>query len=77
MPPRIAAECKVRCVTAAAEIANIMRQISHLDLAAVRCSPFTRIGEHPTDTGADERFRAILPLRGGSRLCTIPKGSIK
>ncbi|CAK1355384.1 unnamed protein product [Cercospora beticola] len=34
MPPRIAAECKVRCVTAAAEIANIMRQISHLDLAA-------------------------------------------
>ncbi|KAF2211596.1 hypothetical protein CERZMDRAFT_106468 [Cercospora zeae-maydis SCOH1-5] len=38
MPARIAAECKVRCVTAAAEIANVMRQISHLDLAAL--NPF-------------------------------------
>lgn len=77
MPPRIAAECKVRCVTAAAEIANIMRQISHLDLAAVRCRSSTRITEHPTDTGADERFCAILPLRGGSRFCTVPESSIK
>lgn len=35
MPSRISAESKVRCITAAAEIANIMRTISHLDLAAV------------------------------------------
>lgn len=36
MPARIAAESKVRCITAAAEIASIMRQVSHLDLSAVR-----------------------------------------
>jgi hypothetical protein len=35
MPARISAESKVRCITAAAEIASIMRQISHLDLSAV------------------------------------------
>lgn len=35
MPARLAAESKVRCITAAAEIANIMRQVSHLDLSAV------------------------------------------
>ena len=37
MPARISAESKVRCITAAAEIASIMRQISHLDLSAVSC----------------------------------------
>lgn len=35
MPARISAESKVRCITAAAEIASIMRQISHLDLSSV------------------------------------------
>ena len=35
MPARISAESKVRCITAAAEIASIMRQISHLDLSTV------------------------------------------
>ena len=35
MPSRISAESKVRCITAAAEIASIMRQISHLDLCTV------------------------------------------
>jgi len=42
MPARISAESKVRCITAAAEIASIMRQISHLDLCTVSCS---RAGE--------------------------------
>jgi len=35
MPARVSAESKVRCITAAGEIASIMRQISHLDLAMV------------------------------------------
>nr|POE47795.1 tropolone cluster transcription factor tropk [Quercus suber] len=35
LPSRVSAESKVRCITAAAEIASIMRQISHLDLSAV------------------------------------------
>ena len=38
MPTRLSAESKVRCITAAAEIASIMRTISHLDLAAM--NPF-------------------------------------
>ena len=35
MPARVSAESKVRCITAAAEISTIMRQISHLDLSVV------------------------------------------
>ena len=35
LPPAISSESKVRCVTAAAEIANIMRSISHMDLSGV------------------------------------------
>ena len=35
MPPKISAESKVRCITAASEIASIMRQISHLELSSV------------------------------------------
>ena len=38
MPARLSAESKVRCITAAAEIASIMRTISHLDLSAM--NPF-------------------------------------
>ena len=34
-PINISNESKIRCVTAAAEIATVMRMISHLDLAAV------------------------------------------
>ena len=41
MPQRMLSESKVRCITAASEIASMMRQISHLDLSAVshRTSP--------------------------------------
>ncbi|OQO12224.1 hypothetical protein B0A48_02865 [Cryoendolithus antarcticus] len=38
LPARVSAESKVRCITAAAEIASIMRTISHLDLSAM--NPF-------------------------------------
>lgn len=38
LPGNVGAESKIRCVTAAAEIASIMRMISHLDLAGVSCS---------------------------------------
>ncbi|KAK1019046.1 hypothetical protein LTR54_000859 [Friedmanniomyces endolithicus] len=38
MPSRISAESKIRCITAAAEIASTMRQICHLDLSAM--NPF-------------------------------------
>ena len=35
MPHSVSGESKIRCITAANEIASIMRMISHLDLAAV------------------------------------------
>lgn len=35
LPPTVSAESKVRCITAANEIASIMRMTSHLDLSAV------------------------------------------
>jgi hypothetical protein len=35
MPASVSNESKIRCVTAAAEIASIMRMISHMDLSAV------------------------------------------
>jgi len=36
LPTNIGSESRVRCVTAAAEIARIMRMISHCDLSIVR-----------------------------------------
>lgn len=38
LPINISSESRVRCVTAAAEIARIMRTISHVDLSVVRSS---------------------------------------
>jgi hypothetical protein len=35
LPATVSAESKVRCITAANEIASIMRMVSHLDLSAV------------------------------------------
>jgi hypothetical protein len=44
LPASVSTESKVRCITAANEIANIMRMISHMDLSSVRakssCFPF-------------------------------------
>ncbi|KAJ9157378.1 Fungal specific transcription factor [Pleurostoma richardsiae] len=39
LPPSVSSESKVRCITAANEIASIMRMISHLDLSTM--NPFT------------------------------------
>jgi hypothetical protein len=36
LPTNVTNESKIRCVTAAAEIASVMRMISHMDLSAVR-----------------------------------------
>jgi len=42
MSARISAESKVRCISAAAEIASVMRQISHLDVSSVSTSAAVR-----------------------------------
>jgi hypothetical protein len=39
LPTSISAESKVRCISAANEVASIMRMISHLDLSAVSTHP--------------------------------------
>lgn len=38
LPASVSAESKLRCITAANEIASIMRTISHMDLSSVRIS---------------------------------------
>lgn len=38
LPATVSKESKLRCITAANEIASIMRMISHLDLSGVSCS---------------------------------------
>lgn len=40
LPASVSAESKIRCITAANEIASIMRTISHMDLSAVSLSFF-------------------------------------
>jgi hypothetical protein len=39
MASNVSAESKIRCITAAAQIANIMRMVCHLDLSGVRHPP--------------------------------------
>jgi hypothetical protein len=39
LPASVSAESKVRCITAANEIASIMRMVSHMDLSAVSSPP--------------------------------------
>lgn len=68
LPASVSSESKVRCITAANEIASIMRTISHMDLSAV--SPFqTHIVHLRLDLVAvanvrflDESVHCLLPL---------------
>ena len=77
MPARISAESKVRCITAAAEIASIMRQISHLDLSAV-CFPSIRISDlNALTMSPDEPVHILLPLRRSQSIRAIPKITTK
>lgn len=45
LPINIANESKIRCVTAAAEIASLMRMISHMDLSAVSSSAIEEVSD--------------------------------
>lgn len=70
LPVHISNESKIRCVTAAAEIASIMRMISHMDLGGVSSSI---ILSKSTLTYPDEPFHFLLRLRGCPRVCPVPK----
>jgi len=75
LPGRIAAESKVRCITAASEIASMMRQISHLDLSSVSAVLLLRTCQTSPLTSVlpDEPLHVILPVRGGPGLRPVPQ----
>ncbi|KAI8936297.1 hypothetical protein NX059_006715 [Plenodomus lindquistii] len=74
LPTSVGNESKIRCVTAAAEIASIMRMISHMDLAAVsRTSSMRRVG---TDL-SDEPLYIILRVCRSTCIRPIYKDSTK
>lgn len=68
LPANVSNESKIRCVTAAAEIASIMRMISHMDLSAVGLASYK--AEFRKLTTSDEPFHILLRLRSGS--CVRP-----
>lgn len=72
LPASVSSESKVRCITAANEIASIMRMISHLDLAAVGVQSELLLLEAQL-TGLDESIYLLLPLRFSSGFCSIPQ----
>lgn len=47
LPSSVSAESKVRCITAANEIASIMRMISHIDLSTVSSFRVVNASTHP------------------------------
>jgi hypothetical protein len=54
MPATVSAESKVRCITAAAEIASIMRMVCHQDLSGVS---FARLADPLSCTCLPRMFR--------------------
>jgi len=72
----ISAESKMRCITAALEIASIMRAIAHLDLATV-CIFILHTEICTTDINSDEPFHVVLSLRRSSRFHSVPACSTK
>lgn len=74
LPGSVSAESKVRCITAANEIASIMRTISHMDLSvvssALRCRNST-FAKHVTD----EPLHLILLVCVCSRICPVSEES--
>lgn len=45
LPSKVSQESKLRCITAASEIASIMRQVSHIDCSIVSLHPNTRAAD--------------------------------
>jgi hypothetical protein len=51
MPQSVSAESKIRCITAAAQIASIMRMVCHLDLSGVSDDPSAHGWERQGSSG--------------------------
>lgn len=70
LPVSVGNESKIRCVTAAAEIASIMRTISHMDLSAVSYVVQTYI--YHSLTCLDEPIHIFLCIRGSQSVRPVP-----
>ena len=71
LPASVSNESKIRCVTAAAEIASIMRMISHMDLGSV--SLLVTADDWRLLIWADESFYIFLCLRSSKGIRPIPE----
>lgn len=69
LPALVSAESKVRCITAANEIASIMRTISHMDLSTV-CPTISPNLLSPL-TALDESVYLLLSLRCCESFCAV------
>lgn len=74
LPVSVSNESKIRCITAAAEIASIMRMISHLDLGAVGWILQEMSRELIV---LDEPFHVFLCIRCSTRVCSILEDQTK
>lgn len=75
LPANVGSESRVRCVTAAAEIARIMRMLSTLDLSTV-WQPFLDWlinGIADAHINTDEPFPCVLPICGSPCIYSIPQ----
>lgn len=72
LPASISAESKVRCISAANEVASIMRMISHLDLSAVSSSGMTPRSNWQL---SDESIHFVLLVCSSESFCPIPQKS--
>lgn len=75
LPSSVSAESKVRCITAANEIASIMRMISHMDLCTVSV-PLGGQREDPkaaclTDMPLAAPLHILLPIRICACICPV------
>lgn len=75
LPVSVGNESKIRCVTAAAEIASIMRTISHMDLSAVRLH--TRHMYDQDLTYSDESLHILLCLCSSKSVCSVPQNTTR
>jgi hypothetical protein len=73
LPVNVSNESKIRCVTAAAEIASVMRIISHMDLSSV--SPESFHYRYPDLTRIDESFHILLRLCRGTCIRPVSQDS--
>jgi hypothetical protein len=72
LPASVSSESKVRCITAANEIASIMRMVSHLDLSSVCSLHPPRRYDADLDP-SDESVYLFLPIRLRSGICSVPQ----